>query len=300
MRVVGIHGIGQTYKGAQILKNEWFPPLNDGIVAAGGTKLRDDEFGMVAYGPVFRPSKAKAGDPHVDPETLNEDEAEWLLEIWTEAARLSAEHRGANDPERDEDPTIQGPGGNYKRTPGFVQAALRILSKSRFGEHLGTDVLVFGLRQVREFLHSPSTKQKVLDAVDAVVTSQTSVIVAHSLGSVVAYEALCRTPPSWNVHTLITIGSPLGIANVVFPWLTPRPTDNPGQRPPNKIGIRPPVARWVNIADRGDIVALEKTLAPLFGGNVEDVVVYNGWKSHASARYLTAPEVGAAVAAALR
>jgi hypothetical protein len=92
------------------------------------------------------------------------------------------------------------------------------------------------------------------------------------------------------VHTLVTVGSPLGIPSVVFDALTPKPAGGKG--------ARPAVTRWVNVADDGDIVAMVKKLAPLFGG-VEDVPVYNGWKSHASVNYLTTRAVGAAVSAAL-
>ena len=55
---------------------------------------------------------------------------------------------------------------------------------------------------------------------------------------------------------------------------------------------------WVNVADGGDIVALVKELAPLFKG-VEDVRVYNGWKSHTALRYLNSKQVGAVLATAL-
>ena len=49
----------------------------------------------------------------------------------------------------------------------------------------------------------------------------TEVIVAHSLGSVVAYEALCAHP-EWPVRNLVTLGSPLGIRNLIFDQLVPR------------------------------------------------------------------------------
>jgi hypothetical protein len=151
------------------------------------------------------------------------------------------------------------------------------------------NVLLFGLRQVRRFLHEPDIKSKVLDRVDGSITNDTRVIVAHSLGTIVAYEALCRNI-TWNVDTLITIGSPLGIRKLIFDVLTPAPV--------NGVGARPKVRRWLNVADNGDIVALVKELAPLFDG-VEDLKVYNGWRSHDATRYLNSKPVGTAVGAAL-
>ncbi|MFD8967973.1 hypothetical protein ACFV0C_23770 [Streptomyces sp. NPDC059568] len=53
------------------------------------------------------------------------------------------------------------------------------------------------------------------------------VIVAHSLGSVIAYEALCAHP-DWPDLTLVTLGSPLAVRGVVFDRLAPPP---PAGRP---------------------------------------------------------------------
>jgi septin family protein len=55
------------------------------------------------------------------------------------------------------------------------------------------------------------------------------------------------------------------------------------------------VKKWVNIADAGDIVALEKNLKPLFNGSVEDKLVYNGSDAHSALNYLTAKETGEAI-----
>lgn len=57
---------------------------------------------------------------------------------------------------------------------------------------------------------------------------------------------------------------------------------------------------WTNIADRGDVVALAKDLAPVFGHRVTDVLVHNGARAHDVRPYLTARETGQAIASALR
>jgi pimeloyl-ACP methyl ester carboxylesterase len=130
--------------------------------------------------------------------------------------------------------------------------------------------------------------------VKAGVTPTTRVLIGHSLGSVVAYEALCANP-DWRVHTLLTLGSPLGVPELVFDRLTPRPQ--------NGCGAWPNVQCWVNIADNGDIVALVKALAPFFPApanqSFSDRLIYNGWASHSAERYLSAREAGEAVATAL-
>lgn len=201
------------------------------------------------------------------------------------AANRSGEDKFGED-SRIQEPDFQGRG----RTPAVVQSALRQLSKSKYFRAWGAEkVLIFALKQVRQYLHNQELKEKILQRITDKVSTDTKVIVAHSLGSVVAYEALCANP-EWNVDTLVTLGSPLGIPNLIFDALTPSPE--------NGKGVWPNVKQWFNIADKGDIVALEKKLAPYFG-SVVDQPVYNGWESHDVRRYLTAKETGLAVSTGL-
>jgi len=91
----------------------------------------------------------------------------------------------------------------------------------------------------------------------------------------------------------VTLGSPLGIPNLIFDRLTPAPANGAGAWPGT-------VADWVNVADRDDIVALRKQLAGLFPGpggvtEVDDRLVDNGNQPHAIDRYLSARETGGAL-----
>jgi len=82
------------------------------------------------------------------------------------------------------------------------------------------------------------------------------VVIAHSLGTVVAYEALYARP-DLEVGLLVTLGSPLALPGVVFPRLQPRPSGGIGLRPVN-------VRRWVNISDYGDPIAILRPFKTYF------------------------------------
>ncbi|MGW1209945.1 hypothetical protein ACWD5F_09910 [Streptomyces sp. NPDC002499] len=82
------------------------------------------------------------------------------------------------------------------------------------------------------------------------------VIIAHSLGSVVAYEAL-HAHPELEVDLFLTLGSPLALRHGVFDRLSPAPVAGIGERP---AGVR----RWVNLCDHGDIVAVPRPLTRRF------------------------------------
>ncbi|MFE3582668.1 hypothetical protein [Streptomyces vinaceus] len=176
-----------------------------------------------------------------------------------------------------------------------MRARLNGLAKAEFFQGVAKRFLVGELKQVTRYLDEPPTWQAARAAVAEQIGADTRVIVAHSLGSVVAYEALCENP-DWPVTDLVTVGSPLGLP-LIFQRLSPLRTDGLGAWPEG-------VLRWTNIADPGDIVALVDTLGPLFApgpyGPVEDKAITNGVKMHDFARYLTAPKTGTAIATGLQ
>ena len=143
------------------------------------------------------------------------------------------------------------------------------------------------------YFSDPELRHAVRDRIAAAVTDETRVIVAFSIGAIAAYEALCANP-EWRVRVLITLGSPLGNTSV-FDRLDPTPS-GPG-RPRGRWPGQ--VETWVDIADRGDLVAVGGDMHALFGDSVERHVI-SGTKGHRAGRYLASPVTGAAISAALR
>ena len=223
------------------------------------------------------------GDPWLTAADATEFDQELLAAWWRGAA--------------ESDPRVVHPDARtLARTPGGVQAALRALSGSAFFAGLADRVMLFDLQQVRRYMTDPQVRRTALDRVAAGIGEDTRVVVGHSLGSVVAYEALCAHP-EWPVRALVTLGSPLGIRNLIFDRLVPAPAagTSGGVRGAWPGGVR----SWVNVADAGDVVALVKDLRPLFGSEVACYLVHNGSHAHDVRPYLTAAETGAAIAAGL-
>jgi hypothetical protein len=152
-------------------------------------------------------------------------------------------------------------------------------------EHLGERAEDFArsfVPEVAAYLASDRAVARIKsrDAVaDTIRRRRPKVVIAHSLGSVVAYEALWANP-DLQVELLITLGSPLGMRNVVFERLLPAPLDGYGRRPAG-------VARWVNIADKDDIVAIPAALGGSFAGVDLDRLVNLDWLDfHTVEKYL--------------
>jgi hypothetical protein len=123
-------------------------------------------------------------------------------------------------------------------------------------------------------------------------------LIAHSMGSIVAYDALRllgRSHPAVAVDHLVTIGSPLGLPHVKYKIFE----ENDLVRTPSV------VRRWTNLADRRDPVAADTHLAgdyaagpPPLAVEVEDDLVLNSYVSpagkanpHKSYGYLRTPEL---------
>jgi hypothetical protein len=281
--MVGIHGIGQQFRGGYQLATAWFDAVRDGLVRADfravATGLTPGDLRVSFFGDLFRPPGALAAqDPPFTAADIRSDAERDLLAAWYEAAVAQDESLGQ-------------PGGALGAGRATVQVMLAGLARCPAMARVAERAFIGNLKQVIAFLHDPAVKENVLGRLHAEMASHTRVLIGHSLGSVVAYEYLCRYQPS-GVKLLITAGSPLGIPNVVFDQLTPAPVIGTGAWPGT-------VASWVNVADSDDIVALRKDLAPLFPGpagqHVSDRHVDNGNEPHASDRYLNTRETGSAL-----
>ncbi len=124
--------------------------------------------------------------------------------------------------------------------------------------------------------------------IESAVERDTRVLVAHSLGTVLSYMALCNHP-DWSIDTFITLGSPLAAPLMVEQF---------GASLHDDYGAWPGVRRWVNIRAVDD-VACTIPLTGVFGTRVEEFLVDNGHHAHAPEPYLNARPTGRAVADAL-
>ncbi|MFE4961410.1 hypothetical protein [Streptomyces sp. NPDC056660] len=250
--------------------------------------LTPQDVGIAFYGDVFRARHQRTRGMDEPKRVTDLDdplEQQLLLDLWAAAA--------AAEPDRVAAPAAEG---TRAPTPLTVQRAMNALLRSRCMPGAVAERFLLGtLRQVRKYLSNGDIRDQAREAVNQRVTSDTEVVIGHSLGSVVAYEVLCAEPK--NVRALITLGSPLGMPKLVFDRLEPAPTDGRGMWPR---GIR----SWSNLCDMHDVVASVKQLGPLFDvpgrwRTVNDRVVDNGWKVHDLGRHLTDGATGEAVASAL-
>lgn len=305
--VVLVHGIAQEQKSADVLEAEWLPALaggvrNAGFPAAADALWRDRagpggvEARMAFYGHLFRREGAQGdapGDLTPEQAALAEGLAlEWLARA---AARATRE-RDRRVAEAELAALRPGPGreamGVGVAARSALNAAARLPWFTRVGMAFAERFVWRALVQVTRYLTEDAVRAAARQSVLELIGPETRAVIGHSLGSVVAYEA---------VHTLerplpllVTIGSPLGLDAIVLPRLRP-----PASFPPR-------VVRWVNVSDPDDVVAAEPDLSRAFSGGMPDgATLESGWtvdlgsEPHDARSYLGSLPVGRAVQSVL-
>lgn len=154
------------------------------------------------------------------------------------------------------------------------------------------------LADVNDFLFNTTKRDRMVKSVtDRIKTGGGPfVVIGHSQGSMVAWQALMELGDQVEVELFITLGSPLGLPQVrgeLKKWHC------------KSLPIPPGVKRWINVARNGDIVCADKTLAGEYnraGLTVEDFYIRD-WalmpKAHDAAYYLSYGPTREAVHAAV-
>jgi hypothetical protein len=282
--ILVVHGIGQEREGPSTLQARLFPALRDGILRAGAD-ISPEGVSFASYGELFRPeSEFLAPAPRYEASDVQPGyEEELLAALWQRAA--------------DCDKAVIPPDEEVlSRTPSVARRGLAALSRSKFLAGIAESAFIGDLKQVSTYFDDKKKRAAIQEKVAGAIADDTRVIVGHSLGSVVAYEVLFAHPHE-QVRALVTLGSPLGLRNVVFDRLRPAPAAPPGSK--RAVGAWPPVRMWANVADTGDVVAAVEDLRPLFGAGIRQLRVHNGAKAHDMTSYLTDPRTGELILAGL-
>ena len=122
----------------------------------------------------------------------------------------------------------------------YVLAIVRAIDK-RFGGVSGEWIKGF-MRDVFLYTKRAGVRTEVDKIVTQSLNEEPTIVVAHSLGAVVAYNVLRSDPRRLNIPLLVTVGCPLGIRPIRDEF---RPLRFPA-----------PVSVWYNAYDKRDVVAL--------------------------------------------
>ncbi|HSV65488.1 MAG TPA: hypothetical protein VLJ59_06210 [Mycobacteriales bacterium] len=304
--IVLVHGIGQEQRSADSLEAEWLPDLAGGVRNAGHPDLADairasthtshPSVRMAFYGTRFlaQGQQGTANSANLTPE--QRELAEELARDWLNNATESTDPRDATEACLELHALTRDPSGAQglrSATRGAVGALDRIPWFTTAGL-AATGKLNKTLAQVVHYLTNPDIHEYALTQVRQHLTAATQVVIGHSLGSVIAYEAARELTPDRILPLLLTLGSPLGLSAVNRQLR--HPLTYPAQ-----------VARWVNLSDCNDIVAarshqLHAAVAPTRPETAPFDNIHtidNGARPHNARFYLTKPSCGQPIAETL-
>lgn len=191
----------------------------------------------------------------------------------------------------------QGVGAPFRQLVWVTTTLMQMPVLRQTAQWLNGKSFMLQLSQVARYLNRRGSKADLGAAVRARVLegldpSRPLVVVSHSLGTVVAYEALHEYEgqvPLW-----VTLGSPLALGGVVLQRLVPRPPHCPGR-----------VGAWLNFWDRDDVVAGRPRLADWIAPGPTGVkaetesVESRGLWTHTATKYLEHRQVAGPVVEAL-
>jgi hypothetical protein len=265
MKIVGIHGIGNHRPG----ETAETASRNLSAIWARSLGVDPSAVEVVYYADLLRAPGRQSDDDDLD--GLTDSEADLLSQV-LESLPVAA---GA------------APQG---RLTSLHRAYLADLAASwACSERVMEWFMVRFVREVAAYQAMSGAREAVQARLrTALERVRPDVLIAHSLGSVVAYETLHPLPDAAPVPLWVTLGSPLALPKAVFDRLSPAPADGRGARPAA-------VRRWANLADRGDLVALPpKGISRRFGGVESDgECSIHAFDFHLAANYLKTDELTA-------
>jgi hypothetical protein len=242
VRLVFVHGRAQEQKDSVALKAEWIDAFRAGLAKSGlalplaETDIKFPYYGQTLYDLVAGSTSVAevvvrgggAADPEQQFQQAVIEEVQARLKI--SDAQVDAALDGAV--------RQRGP-ANWE----WVQCILKVIDNTVPGASGAS--IALATRDVYQYLKNPVVRGTIEAGVrQAMQPGVPSVVVAHSLGTVVAYNLLKNegAAAGWQVPLFVTLGSPLGVKAI-------RQAVSPIEHPAC-------AARWFNAMDERDVVAL--------------------------------------------
>ncbi len=277
------HGMGDRSRMAYWVDRDRFPRPAAGTCGDGDLVIPDDDQASTAAIMALTPQTRDLAGPEREAEAISRTIDALTQDDEKRATLKSIVARCIQSAARGADEVVRAPGTTNAKIiplPEPLRRALAALLTRNF------------LPDVHDFLYDPTKREAMTEALSARIRSggQPFIVVAHSQGSMIAYDVLRRlTKNECDIALFVTIGSPLGLQEV----------EDYFQADGGKLAVPDCVSAWHNFADRLDPVAIDPDLAKAYRPNARDVAVQDTRVSnldsplhpHSGTGYLALPEV---------
>ncbi|MXN91684.1 alpha/beta hydrolase [Flavobacterium sp. Sd200] len=237
MNLVLIHGRDQQGQDKDVLVKTWIDALNKGLDKNGFTLPESTNIIFPFYGDLLDDLVQEIEKPQTAANakgTIDDSQLEFEFELYSEVAGQA----GITDQQISQ--YVDGPKEKGPLNWEWVQGILRALDQHT---PLGDVSVERFTRDVYTYLYYNAVRAKINDFIIGELQPGPTVLVGHSLGSVVGYNVLREADVE--IVDYITIGSPLGLKSIKKKLATPL------QFPDVIEG------KWYNAYDDRDYVALK-------------------------------------------
>lgn len=288
MDLVLIHGRAQGGRSSDEIRDQWIPGLELGFKKAGLDRPVFSEVRTPFYGDIL--DELVKHSSVVGVIERGDSQTETVDPLVAEIVQHMATRYGLSANEQREIVAKEGE-AVVRRGPldwHWVHSIAVYLDANT--PWLTGKVLDRFVADVQAYLNRPNVRQAIHEIVRPAIEASPCIVISHSLGTVVAYWILAKElQGSVTVPLFLTVGSPLGV-NAVRTKVVPPPRNFP-------IGV----AKWLNLTDPQDIVALTEELnSETFLPGIENISdIENDDLPHAIERYLADPRVSHAIHSAM-
>lgn len=242
--LVFVHGRSQEQKDAVALKGEWVAAWKAGLAKSNlemplpEQRIRFPYYGQTLYDLLADVPPDKVAEIVVRGASGGADQEQFVRSVLEEISEQAGVNEQKLEAVAGKEVVKRGP-QNWE----WFQGVLQVIDKYvPFGS--GLSIALF-TNDVYQYLRNAGLRDVIEEGVRAAMSPNVeTVVVGHSLGTVVAYNLLRRegVQQKWNVPLFVTLGSPLAVT-AIFKSL--RPVQHPRC-----------AAKWYNAMDERDVVAL--------------------------------------------
>jgi hypothetical protein len=266
-QLVFVHGRAQENKDSIALKAEWIEAFNEGLAKSNlrlpipETDVRFPFYGDTLYDLVAGKNANEAATIIIRGQDSDAEEKKFLQSVMEEVRKKA----GITDEEMvaiaGQQVVERGP-LNWE----WLQTVLKAIDRHvPFGSG---GSIALATRDVYRYLRDGTIRQVIDSGVSSAITPGIeTVVVSHSLGTVVAYNLLRQRGQAhgWKLPLFVTLGSPLGVTEI---RKTVKAIAAPTQCPAC-------AQAWFNAMDERDVVALYPLTAAQFPLNPVNPAIEN-------------------------
>jgi len=288
--IIGIHGLGNKPP-REILEKWWLQSICEGLTKIERFKF-EPKFELVYWGDILndKPLNRLIKDPE-NPYYLDEPYSQSPIEMERKTHPTRKKFLGFLEEQMDKIFLNEDLSQNFE-----------FLSDMIFKKYFKELEIYYAEQPDVNDASFKSVKDIIRDRLVKVLTKHKDkkiLLIAHSMGSIIAYDVCSLVAPKINVDTFVTMGSPLGI-----PIIVSKIAEEIKIYHPETVKLRTPkniISNWFNFSDVEDNVALNYNLSDDFessesGIKVKDILVDNDYmindnrNPHKSYGYLRAPQ----------